>query len=68
MDQIKKRMAELEAIINKANYQYYTLDNPEISDYTYDNYLKELVELETKYPEFKSKTSPTMKNWWGCFR
>ena len=61
MDQIKKRMAELEAIINKANYQYYTLDNPEISDYTYDNYLKELVELETKYPELKSKTSPTMK-------
>lgn len=61
MDQIKKKMAELEAIITEANYQYYTLDNPKISDYAYDAYLKELIELENNYPELKSKTSPTMK-------
>ena len=46
---ILKRIEELTAIINKANYEYHTLDNPVLSDYEYDMFLKELVELENKY-------------------
>lgn len=54
-------MKELENLINKANYEYHTLDKPTISDYLYDNYLKELIELEEQYPELKSSDSPTLK-------
>lgn len=61
MDSIKKRMEELEIIIEEANYNYHTLDNPTISDYEYDKYLHELKELEEKYPHLKSKTTPTQK-------
>lgn len=57
----KKRIEELEKIINQANYDYHTLDAPTISDYDYDLYLKELIELEEKYPHYKSKNSPTLK-------
>lgn len=59
--EIRKRMLELENIINKANYEYHTLDAPTISDYQYDSFLKELIILEEKYPNFKSVNSPTIK-------
>lgn len=61
MESIKKRMEELEIIIEEANYNYHTLDKPTISDYEYDKYLHELKDLEEKYPHFKSKTTPTQK-------
>lgn len=57
----KQRIKELIALINKANYEYHTLDKPSISDYDYDHYLKELVELEEKYPELRQDDSPTQK-------
>lgn len=59
--EIEKRMRELEKLINQANYEYHTLDKPTISDYLYDSYLKELVELEEEYPDLKSSDSPTLK-------
>ena len=46
MESIKKRMEELEIIIEEANYNYHTLDKPTISDYEYDKYLHELKDLE----------------------
>lgn len=58
---IKKRMKELENLINEANYLYHTLDAPTISDFLYDSYLHELISLEEKYPEYKSEASPTLK-------
>lgn len=61
MEKIKARMEELIDIIEEANYQYHTLDAPVISDYEYDQYLKELIELEEKYPNLKSSTTPTQK-------
>lgn len=61
MEKIKARMEELINIIEEANYQYHTLDAPVISDFEYDQYLKELVDLEEKYPELKSSISPTQK-------
>lgn len=58
---IKKRMEELVNIINEADYNYHTLDNPTITDQEYDNYLKELFNLENDYPEFIIENSPTKR-------
>ncbi len=58
---VKNRIRELVEIINQANYDYHTLDNPKISDQMYDKYMKELIELETSYPLFKQIDSPTEK-------
>lgn len=55
------RIKELTNIINQANYDYHTLDQPTMSDYDYDKLLKELIELENKYPEFKQPDTPTQK-------
>ena len=48
MEDIKKRIVELTNILNKANYEYYNLDNPSITDQEYDKYLRELIDLEVK--------------------
>ncbi len=57
----KQRILELTQILNQANYDYHTKDQPTISDQLYDQYLKELVELETSNPEYKQEDSPTEK-------
>ena len=55
------RIDELVEILNEANYNYHVLDNPTITDQEYDKYLRELIELEEKYPEFVREDSPTMR-------
>lgn len=57
----KQRIEKLTQIINQANYDYHTLDQPTMTDYEYDQLLKELVDLEHKYPEYKLDNSPTDK-------
>lgn len=58
---MKERIDELNEILNKAAYEYYTLDNPSITDQEYDKYLKELETLEEKYPEYKRPDSITQR-------
>ncbi len=58
---IKDRILELCSILNKANYEYYNLDNPSITDQEYDKYLRELINLESEYPEYASPNSPTKR-------
>ena len=53
------RIDELINILNEANYNYYILDNPTISDQEFDKYLRELIELEMEYPDLKRDDSPT---------
>ena len=53
------RMKELVNILEKANYDYYVLDNPTMEDFEFDKLLVELEELEKKYPEHKDPNSPT---------
>ena len=55
----QKRMEELIDILNKANYEYYVLANPTLEDMEYDKYLRELIDLENKYPTLARKDSPT---------
>lgn len=59
--EIKKRVKELTDILNKANYEYYALDNPTITDQEFDKYLRELENLEKEYPEFSYENSPTKR-------
>lgn len=54
-----ERMKELVSILNKANYDYYVLDNPTMDDFEFDKLLVELTTLEEKYPEHKDPNSPT---------
>lgn len=56
------RYNELVDLLNKANYEYHVLDNPEtLTDEEYDNYLRELYEIEKKHPEYIREDSPTHK-------
>lgn len=59
--EIAKRVQELINILNEANYNYYVLDNPQITDQEYDKYLRELLNLEEKYPKYAYSYSPTKK-------
>ena len=45
---------QLRVELNQANYEYYVLDNPTMSDYDYDHKLRHLEELETAHPELKT--------------
>lgn len=56
---IKERMRELCRQLEYHSKQYYVYDSPEISDYEYDAMFEELKRLETEYPEYKDKNSPT---------
>ena len=56
---MKERMNELIDIINEADYNYHTLDNPTITDQEYDSYLRELFEIEEAHPEWVREDSPT---------
>lgn len=58
---MKNRIDELVSILNKASYEYYTLDNPSITDQEYDSYMDELIRLEEKNPELIREDSPTRR-------
>lgn len=57
----KKRIDELTELINYHNYKYYVEDSPEISDFEFDDMLRELEKLEENYPEYKKDNSPTTR-------
>ena len=56
---MKERMNELIDIINEADYNYHTLDNPTITDQEYDKFLRELNEIEEEHPDWIREDSPT---------
>ena len=58
-ESMQDRMNELLDIINEADYNYHTLDNPTITDQEYDKYLRELFEIEEAHPEWVREDSPT---------
>jgi DNA ligase (NAD+) len=47
--------------INRANYRYYVLDDPEISDAEYDKLMRQLEALEREHPELATPDSPTQR-------
>ncbi len=57
----KKRIEELTALLQDANYRYYVLDDPHMPDFEYDRLMRELEELEQANPELASPDSPTRR-------
>lgn len=61
MENIKRKILKLKDELNRHNYRYYILNDPIISDFKYDEMLRELEALENKYPKFKTLDSPTQR-------
>lgn len=57
----KDRILHLTKQLNEANYRYYVLDDPRMADYDYDRLLRELEELEQKYPQYIQPDTPTQR-------
>src|SRR5690242_8189968 len=60
-DPIRARADELRAQVNRHNYLYYILDQPEVSDAEYDRLFRELQSLEEQYPDLITPESPTQR-------
>ena len=58
---MQKRYEELIKIINEADYNYHTLDNPTITDQEYDKYLRELYRIEEENPKIVRDDSPSKR-------
>ncbi len=61
MSDVELRIEELTKILNDANYSYYVNANSIITDQEYDKYMRELEELEEKYPSYAKEASPTKR-------
>lgn len=61
MTPIEKKIHDLRDELNRHNHNYYVLNAPEISDYEFDQKLKELERLESEHPEFDDPLSPTKR-------
>ncbi|MHB1500488.1 MAG: NAD-dependent DNA ligase LigA [Candidatus Dormibacteria bacterium] len=59
--EVRARAAELRRQLNHHNYLYFVLDVPEISDFDYDQLLRELQALEAAHPQLRTKDSPTQR-------
>jgi DNA ligase (NAD+) len=60
-DEAIVRVKELTAALEKANYEYYVLDNPSLSDAEFDRLMNELSLIEGQFPDLRSKNSPTQR-------
>ncbi|MEB8432330.1 NAD-dependent DNA ligase LigA [Cocleimonas sp. KMM 6892] len=60
-ESVKQRVAELHEILHYHNHRYYVLDDPELPDAEYDKLLRELQDIEEKYPETLTVESPTQR-------
>lgn len=61
MENVKEKIERLRKVVNNWNYQYYVLNDPNVSDYEFDGKLKELEKLEAEYPEYYDPHSPTQR-------
>ncbi|MDL4842040.1 NAD-dependent DNA ligase LigA [Aquibacillus rhizosphaerae] len=59
--QAEKEIEILKKQLDKYNYEYHVLDNPTVSDYEYDNKMKQLGELETAFPSLLTADSPSQR-------
>jgi len=61
LNELRERISNLRKSINHNNYLYYSLDQPEVTDAEYDNQMRELRELEKRYPYLVDPDSPTQR-------
>ena len=60
MDKIQQDIEALKAIIRYHSDRYYNQDDPEIEDYEYDKLMHRLIDLEEKYPQYRTPDSPSV--------
>ncbi|HEY0748882.1 MAG TPA: NAD-dependent DNA ligase LigA [Steroidobacteraceae bacterium] len=58
---LKARASELRELLDRYNYRYHALDDPEVPDGEYDRLMLELRALESEFPDLKDPHSPTMR-------
>ena len=58
---MQNKIEQLRNKLNLLNYKYYVEANPEVSDYEYDQLLRQLQQLEAEYPQFFDPNSPTQR-------
>ncbi|SFX18773.1 DNA ligase (NAD+) [Thermoactinomyces sp. DSM 45891] len=56
-----QRVEELHRLLHRYNYEYHVLDQPTIEDFEYDQLLRELVEIENRFPELLTSDSPSQR-------
>lgn len=61
MSTVKEQIDALREELSQANYDYYVMSNPTMSDYDFDMKLKQLSQLETAHPEYSDPNSPTQR-------
>jgi DNA ligase (NAD+) len=61
LERVAARAAFLRQEIERANYEYFVLDRPSLSDAEYDRLFRELLQLEQQYPELRTADSPTQR-------
>lgn len=61
LQEARKRVQELTALVEDYSYWYYVMDNPKVEDYEYDRLYHELLDLEEQFPELQSPNSPTQR-------
>ena len=61
MKEIQKKITNLREQLHQHNHLYYIKDNPVISDFIFDQMLKELQDLEKQYPQFYDPNSPSQR-------
>ena len=61
MNELEEKINNLRDEIHNHNHEYYILDKPSISDYDFDQKLKELISIELLHPEFFDPNSPTQR-------
>ncbi len=59
--EVKEQIEALRRKLERYSYEYYTLDNPTVSDQEYDSVMRELMDLEEKHPEFYDPNSPSQR-------
>lgn len=61
MENAESRAAELRELLTRYGYEYYTLDNPTVSDFEYDKLMRELIDIEEANPHLVTPDSPTQR-------
>ncbi|MDZ4750877.1 MAG: NAD-dependent DNA ligase LigA [Flavobacteriales bacterium] len=61
IEEAKEKVVQLSLELNEHNYKYYVLNKPSITDYEFDEKLKELEDLEKRFPELVDTNSPTKR-------
>lgn len=61
MNEVETRMKELHDLLHEYGHAYYVLDEPIVSDAVYDQYMRELLELEEQHPSLILPDSPTQR-------